>query len=127
MAAFIVAQREQHRIPFATACRALGVSRSWFYKWCHGDASPRHARREQLAAEIARLFAAHRGKYGSPRIRADLRAAGWRVSEKTVAAIMRERGLVARPKTAPAQHHPAGPWSLAGAGPGRAQVRGQRG
>jgi putative transposase len=98
MAAFIVTQREQHGIPFATACRALQVSQSWFYKWCHGDASPQHARREQLAAEIARLFAAHRGTYGAPRIRADLRAAGWRVSRKTVAAIMRERGLVSRPK-----------------------------
>jgi hypothetical protein len=98
MAAFIVAQREQHRIPFATACRALEVSQSWFYKWCHGDASPQHARREQLAAEIARLFAGHRGTYGAPRIRADLQAAGWQVSKKTVAAIMRERGLVSRPK-----------------------------
>ena len=98
MAAFVVTQREQHGIPFATACRALAVSQSWFYKWCHGDASPRHARREQLAAEIARLFAAHRGTYGAPRIRADLRAAGWQVSRKTVAAIMRERGLVSRPK-----------------------------
>src|SRR6478735_5990925 len=121
MAAFIVAQREQHRIPFATACRALEVSQSWFYKWCHGDASPQHARREQLAAEIARLFAGHRGTYGAPRIRADLQAAGWQVSKKTVAAIMRERGLVSPAETAPARHHQAGPWSLAGAGPGRAQ------
>jgi transposase InsO family protein len=38
------------------------------------------------------------GKYGSPRISDDLREAGWRVSEKTVAAIMREQRLAARPK-----------------------------
>lgn len=98
MAAFIVTQREQHAIPFATSCRALEVSQSWFYKWCHGDSSPQHSRRAQLAAEITRLFAAHRGTYGAPRIRADLGAAGWQVSKKTVAAIMRERGLVSRPK-----------------------------
>jgi putative transposase len=98
MAAFIVAQREQHGIPYATSCRALQVSQSWLYKWCHGDSSPQHSRRQQLAAEIARLFAAHRGTYGAPRIRADLRAAGWQVSRKTVAQIMRERGLVSRPK-----------------------------
>ena len=123
MAAFIAAQRDEHRIPYATACRALGVSQAWFYKWRHGDASPRHARREQLAAEIARLFAAHRGTYGSPRITADLREAGWRVSENTVAAIMREQRSGGPAEAAPAQHHPAGPGPVAGTGPGRARVR----
>jgi putative transposase len=98
MAGFIVAQRAEHDIPHATACRALGVSQAWLYKWRHGDASPRHARRAQLTAAIRQLFAAHRGAYGSPRITADLRAAGWRVSENTVAAIMREQHLVARAK-----------------------------
>lgn len=98
MAGFIAAQGEQHGIPYATACRALGVSPAWFYKWRHGDPSPRHARRIGLAAEVARLFAKHHGKYGSPRITADLREAGWRVSENTVAAIMRQQQLVARPK-----------------------------
>ena len=76
-----------------TACRALGVSQAWFYKWRHGDPSPRQARREQLMVEIRRLFAAHRGTYGSPRITADLRDAGWPVSENTVAAIMARAGL----------------------------------
>ena len=96
MAGFIAAQRAEHGIPHATACRALGVSPAWFYKWLDGDASPRRARRAQLTAEIRRLFAAHRGRYGSPRITADLREAGWRVSENTVAKIMAEQRLVAR-------------------------------
>jgi putative transposase len=96
VARFIAAQRVQHRIPHATACRALEVSEAWFYKWREGDPSPRHARREQLTAAIKQLFAAHRGNYGSPRITDDLREAGWRVSEKTVAAIMREQRLRAR-------------------------------
>ena len=42
------------------------------------------------------MFAAHRGRYGSPRITADLREAGWRVSKNTVAKIMAEQRLVAR-------------------------------
>src|SRR6185312_5120338 len=71
VARFIASQRAEHGIPQATACRALGVSPSWFYKWRDGDASPRRARRAQLTAEIRRLFAAHRGRYGSPRITAD--------------------------------------------------------
>ena len=98
MAALIAAQRDEHRIPHAVACRALGVSRSWFYRWKDGALSPRAARRAVLAAEIRRLFAAHRGTYGSPRLTADLRDARWRVSENTVAALMRELGLAARRK-----------------------------
>jgi transposase InsO family protein len=47
---------------------------------------------------VARLFALHGGKYGSPRITADLRGEGWRVSENTVAGLMREQGLAARRK-----------------------------
>ena len=78
------------------SCRALGVSQSWFYKWKHGELPPRAARRERLKAEIARLFAAREGKDGSPRITAALRDAGWRVSENTVAGLMREQGLAAR-------------------------------
>ena len=48
---------------------------------------------------MARLFSEHQGKYGSPRIAADLRDDGWRVSENTVAALMRELGLAARRRT----------------------------
>ena len=98
MAALIAAQRVQHRIPHAVACRALGVSRSWFYKWKGGVPGPRAQRRDRLKAEVSRLFAEHEGKYGSPRITADLRDAGWRVSENTVAGLMRELGLAARRK-----------------------------
>lgn len=98
VAAFIVTQRARYRVPYATSCRALSVSPAWVYKWRSGDASPRRARRAQLTAAIRQVFAAHQGTYGSPRITDDLRGAGWRVSEKTVAAIMREQHLVARPK-----------------------------
>jgi transposase InsO family protein len=98
VAGFIAAQGVEHGIPHATACRALGLSQAWFYKWRHGDPSPRHARRAQLIAKIKQLFAAHKGRYGSPRIHADLVEAGWSVSVNTVAAIMAEQGLQARRK-----------------------------
>ena len=97
MAALIAARRADG-IPVAVACRALGVSRSWFYKHKDGRLPPRAQRRQRLKAEVARLFKLHDGKYGSPRITADLRGAGWRVSENTVAAVMRELGLAARRK-----------------------------
>ena len=98
MAGFIVAQRVEHQVPFATSCRALSVSQAWFYKWRDGDPSPQHSRRERLKIEIRRLFAKHRGTYGSPRIAADLRDEGWQVSENTVAKLMAELGLAARRK-----------------------------
>jgi len=98
VAALIAARRAKDGIPYAVSCRALGVSRSWFYKWKAGWLPPRAERRQRLKAEVARLFAVHQGKYGSPRIAADLREAGWRVSENTVAALMRELGLAARRK-----------------------------
>jgi putative transposase len=96
VAALIAAQRDEHHIPAVVACRALGVSRSWYYKWRGGTLPRRAERRQRLRAEIARLFAVHQGKYGSPRIAADLRDLGWRVSENTVAALMRDLGLAAR-------------------------------
>ncbi|TCC45420.1 transposase [Kribbella pittospori] len=81
LAGFIAAQREQYRAPHAVACRALGVSQAWFYTWRQGDASARHARREQLKVAVARWFAKHHATYGSARITADLRDEGWRVGE----------------------------------------------
>ncbi len=97
MAAYIASQRETRGIPHAVSCRALGVSQAWFYKWKDGDRSPRRARRERLKAEVRRLFEEHKGKRGSPMITADLRDLGWRVSKNTVATLMAEMGLAARP------------------------------
>jgi putative transposase len=96
--AALIAARRADGIPVAVTCRALGLSRAWFYKHKDGRLPLRAQRREQLRAEVTRLFAAHEGKYGSPRITADLRAAGWRVSANTVAALMREQHLAARPR-----------------------------
>ena len=102
MAAFIASKREQHGIPYAVSCRALGVSQAWFYKWLGyakaGTLPRRLQRRRELAAEVARVFTAHKGKRGSPMIAADLRDAGWRVSDNTVAALMAEQHLAARPR-----------------------------
>ena len=128
MAAFIAAQRDGHRIPHGVSCRALGVSQSWFYKWASharaGTLPPQAARRARLAAEVRRLFESYDGKRGSPMITADLQDAGWRVSKNTVAALMAEQGLVARPKRRRKSTTRPGPGPLAGAGPGQAGLPG---
>lgn len=97
MSAFIAAQREAHGVPHAVSCRALGVSQSWFYKWKPGVLPPSAERRQRLDAEVAARFTARKGKDGAPRITSALHAAGWRVSQNTVAASMVRQGLLARP------------------------------
>lgn len=96
LAGFVAAQRVEHQVPHAVSCRALGVSQAWFYKWAHGDVSLRRAYRAALAARVRYWFVKHNRRYGSPRITAELRDEGWRVSKNTVAELMREQGLVAR-------------------------------
>jgi len=77
-------------------CGLLEVSRSGFYKWRQSrDAgpSPAQRRRAELDAQVADFHQASDGVYGAPRILADLRAAGERVSRKTVAASLRRQHL----------------------------------
>jgi transposase InsO family protein len=97
VAEFIASQRTGFGVPHAIGCRALGVSQSWFYKWINRTPTARDQRRERLDEQIQRLFTVSGGTYGSPRITHDLREAGWKVSENTVAARMVELGLAGRP------------------------------
>jgi putative transposase len=100
LAAFIADQRTSNDVPHAVACRALAVSESWFYKWHRRPHQPTASeqRRAELDAAVAEAFEAALSLHGSPRVHADLRAAGWTVSEKTVAKSMARQGLIARGK-----------------------------
>ena len=83
-------------MPHTLSCALLGVSISWFYKWISRTPTPTEQRRAEVDAAVAAAFKDARGLHGSPRLVADLREAGWTVSEKTVADSMRRQGLVAR-------------------------------
>jgi putative transposase len=100
VARFVADQRTFHRVPHSLACALLGVSLSWFYKWISRTPTPTQRRRAEVDAAVATAFAdaftRARGLRGSPRLHADLREAGWQVSQKTVADSMRRQGLVAR-------------------------------
>jgi transposase InsO family protein len=93
---FAFIQEHRRRWPIGLMCTVLGVTRGGFYAWLGRGVSGRRRRRAELAAKIARLHAENRRVYGSPRVCAALRAEGERVSEKTVARIMRENRLRAR-------------------------------
>jgi len=96
VAAFISSQRTDHDVPHALSCRALGLCESWFYKWRERRSTVREQRRADLAEAVRIIFDASGGTYGSPRVTLDLHAAGWRVSENTVAKLMTELGLAGR-------------------------------
>jgi putative transposase len=77
-------------------CRRYGVSRAGFYSHRRRGPSAHAEQDRQLTGEIARLFAAHHGRYGSPRLHHLLHDAGWVVSRRRVARLMRAAGLRAR-------------------------------
>lgn len=67
-----------------------------FYAWRTRRES-RHAEQDRaLSVEIVRLFAKHRERYGSPRLHRLLAEAGWVVSRRRVARLMRAAGLRAK-------------------------------
>jgi putative transposase len=77
-------------------CRRYGVSRAGFYRARSRGPSAHAEQDRQLSGEIARLFAVHHERYGSPRLHQVLRAAGWVVSRRRVARLMRAAGLRAK-------------------------------
>lgn len=82
--------------PIQVMCEVLGVSRSGYYAWANRPESARAAGDRALAAEIRDVHADSRGRYGSPRVHAALRAGGRRVGRKRIARLMRGMGLTAR-------------------------------
>jgi putative transposase len=96
VASFVAAQRTDHGVPHVISCRVLGVSPSWFYKWRQRGPTPRQQRQARLDTAVKKSFDESDGDYGSPRVLADLRADGWRVSKKSVEASMARQRLVGR-------------------------------
>jgi transposase InsO family protein len=82
--------------PVALMCRVLKVSRAGFYAWRRRPASAHALKDQSLKLELAAIHAESRGRYGSPRVHAELRARGERVARKRVARLMRIAGLRAR-------------------------------
>ena len=88
---FIEAEKAGRR-NVARACALLKVSRAAFYQHLAGP-----SRRERADAELTeQIRAVHKeskGRYGSPRVHAELRRRGHRHSRKRVARLMRHAGI----------------------------------
>ena len=88
---FIVAERATFGVKML--CAHLGVSPSAFYDWCSRPPSRRELDNRSLVKRIAEIHESSRGTYGAPRITAELRADGIRVTRKRVARLMRQARL----------------------------------
>ena len=80
----------------AWACDALEVSESGYYAWAGRAPSPAELRRGQLLVAIEQVHAEVKGRYGSPRMTAELNARGFACTENTVAQLMKAHGIRAK-------------------------------
>jgi putative transposase len=87
----IEAERAEHSI--SRLCKVLGVSRVGFYAWRTRPRSARELRDRELEQLIKAVFVGSRETYGAPRVHAELRARGVRISKKRVARLTRRLEL----------------------------------
>jgi len=91
---FIEAEKaQQHSVK--RACELLKVSRAAFYQHLSGP-SARDRADAELAAEIRTVHQESKGRYGAPRVHAQLARGGLHHGRKRVARIMRASGLRGR-------------------------------
>ena len=77
-------------------CRLLSVNRSGYYAWRAHKPTFRAQANGRLRSAIKAIFEDEKGRVGSPRITARLRAEGTPVARKRVARIMRDNGWRAK-------------------------------
>jgi putative transposase len=93
MTMFRFVEREKASFPVTMTCRLLGVSPSGYWAWRARPPSARSIADAALSVAIGEAHRRGRGVYGSPRVHAELVAAGERVGRKRVARLMRAAGL----------------------------------
>jgi HTH-like domain len=90
---------EKANFPITVMAEELDVSRQGHYAWAarrSAPPGPRAVSDAVLRAEITGVFAEHRGRYGVPRVHAELARRGWHVGRKRVARLMALEGLAGR-------------------------------
>jgi putative transposase len=91
-------EQYKQEFPIVVMCHVLDVSESGFYAWRKRPVCQRQREDAQLREEIQQEFSTHQGRYGSPRLHAQLRDQGRRIARKRVARLMQEAGLCAKRK-----------------------------
>jgi putative transposase len=86
--------------PVRIMCDVLGVSPAGYYAWRSRPESQRSTANRDLVDDIKRVHRDASGRYGSPRIHAELRAQGRGASRGRIERLMRRHGIraiMARP------------------------------
>ena len=96
---FIEAEKAQQRT-LKRACELLEVSRAAYYANRAGSVSARQRTDDELTDHIRQAHQASKGRYGAPRIHAELRRRGHRHARKRIARLMRATGLRGRTRAA---------------------------
>ena len=87
--------------PVTILCDVLGVSPAGYYAWRSRPESERSAANHDLVEDIRRVHRDTSGRYGSPRIHAELKAQGRGASRGRIERLMRHNGIraiMARPR-----------------------------
>ena len=92
---FIEAEKAQQR-NVKRACELLKVSRAAYYAARDGQPSGHDRQDAELTTRIRAEHKRSKGRYGAPRIHAELRGKGHRHGRKRVARLMRQAGLAGR-------------------------------
>ena len=94
MYAFVEAEKVNY--PIALLCRVLRLSQNAFYASRTPKSTARHVQDARLRDKIERIFAAHKRRYGRPRIVHALRDEGECIGANRVRRLMKELGLQAK-------------------------------
>lgn len=89
---FIKQEREIFGVRYL--CKQLNVSHQGYYQWIRRKPNAKKEANRELLDKIQLIFTQHKGRYGSPRVYAQLRRQGEKVNHKRVARLMRIAGLV---------------------------------
>ena len=92
---FIEAEKAQQR-NVKRACELLEVSRAADYAYRTATPSARQRTDDELTEHVRQAHQASKGRYGAPRVHAELRRRGHRHARKRVARLMRAAGLCGR-------------------------------
>ena len=93
--AFVLAELMAY--PLSVVCHVLSVTQSGFHAWRGRPPSRRELERDDLRAQIRKVFDDQRGRYGAPRIyRVLCEQSGYTGSLNRIQSLMRVMGLCAK-------------------------------